>query len=265
MDGGVWQIFAEVIAKSMWLVATTSLKWPPSKVSSSNNSIRWPEVLRKRLRSLGCWHPLCLPLNSISCWQVQYVWNSAISAMDKNGSVRLPDGWSHLVLPLLLARVLLRWYTSVSEFLPSPVRARMSGCLVADVVSYYTVSATGKGKGIAKVNPTISYARARMSSCLVADVISYCLCCWLKPLMENCYVEDMSWREWQVKIRVIKVKYYLPISFEHFLGFWGYSAETITISTIVEPVSPFRKQKNVNEKSRKLKRVIATLLWRPAA
>merc|ERR550517_585685 len=73
----------------------------------------------------------------------------------------------------------------------------MSGCLVADVVSYYTVSATGKGKGIAKVNPTISYARARMSSCLVANVISYCLCCWLKPLMENCYVEDMSWREWQ--------------------------------------------------------------------
>ena len=47
-----------------------------------------------------------------------------------------------------------------------------------------------------------------MSGCLVADVVSYCVCCCLTPLMENCYVEDMSWREWQVKIIVIKVKFF---------------------------------------------------------
>ena len=54
-----------------------------------------------------------------------------------------------------------------------------------------------------------------MSGCLVADVVSYCLCCCLTPLLENCSMEDMSWREWQVTIRV---KYDWLVSFEFFLG-----------------------------------------------
>lgn len=31
----------------------------------------------------------------------------------------------------------------------------------------------------------------------MADLISYCLCCCLTPLLQNCTVQGMSWREWQ--------------------------------------------------------------------
>ena len=43
------------------------------------------------------------------------------------------------------------------------------------------------------------------SGCLMADLISYCLCCCLTPLLENCTVQGMPWREWQVKMVVLVV------------------------------------------------------------
>ena len=39
----------------------------------------------------------------------------------------------------------------------------------------------------------------------MADLISYCLCCCLTPLLENCTVQGMPWREWQVKMVALVV------------------------------------------------------------
>ena len=41
-------------------------------------------------------------------------------------------------------------------------------------------------------------ARMGQPACLVADIFSYCLSCCFTPVLENCSVEGMAWRERQV-------------------------------------------------------------------
>ena len=113
------------------LVATTSLKWPPSEVSCSNNFMHWQSkkaknsTSAKRATIVGNCLPLTIPhcscfkkgselqfwffLPQVLCHFLENPMSeiSAISATHKNGSVRLPGGQPLLILPLLLARVLL--------------------------------------------------------------------------------------------------------------------------------------------------------------